>query len=175
MGEDGGAFMSLSLMANRSWIFKPFLFYTGYISNNSSFPKPLSREEEEKYLQLYAAGDEEARNILIERNLRLVAHMVKKYNNTGKDIDDLISIGTIGLIKAITTYDPSKGTRLATYAARCIDNAMLSKCYIAIYQKYQYVSRFHPNRFGLRFLVLNFFFVHEEPHLQFHKTLQRHP
>ncbi len=125
MGEDGGAFMSLFLMTNISWFFKPFLFYTGYVSNNSSFPEPLSKEDEEKYLQLYAKGDEEARNVLIERNLRLVAHMVKKYNNTGKDTDDLISIGTIGLIKAITTYDPTKGTRLATYAARCIDNEIL--------------------------------------------------
>src|SRR5690606_26420975 len=76
-------------------------------------------------LKLYAQGDENARNILIERNLRLVAHIVKKYNNTGKDTDDLISIGTIGLIKAISTYDRKKGTRLATYAARCIDNEIL--------------------------------------------------
>ncbi|HLR34847.1 MAG TPA: RNA polymerase sporulation sigma factor SigK [Tissierellales bacterium] len=117
--------MSLSLMTNLFCFFKPFLFYTGYISSNSSFPEPLSKEEEEKYLQLYAKGDEEARNVLIERNLRLVAHMVKKYNNTGKDTDDLISIGTIGLIKAIKTYDPTKGTRLATYSARCIDNEIL--------------------------------------------------
>lgn len=117
--------MSYCLMTRLSRFLKSFLFYTGYISSNSSFPKPLSREEEEKYLKLYAEGDEEARNILIERNLRLVAHMVKKYNNTGKDTEDLISIGTIGLIKAITTYDPTKGTRLATYAARCIDNEIL--------------------------------------------------
>jgi len=93
--------------------------------NSNSFPQPLTKEEEEKYLKLYAEGDEDARNILIERNLRLVAHIVKKYNNTGKDTDDLISIGTIGLIKAITTYDSSKGTRLATYAARCIENEIL--------------------------------------------------
>lgn len=106
-------------------LFKPFLMFTGYISSNNSFPKPLSRDEEEKYLKLYEEGNEEARNILIERNLRLVAHMVKKYSNTGKDIDDLISIGTIGLIKAISTYDRKKGTRLATYAARCIDNEIL--------------------------------------------------
>lgn len=93
--------------------------------NSNSFPQPLTKEEEEKYLKLYAEGDEDARSILIERNLRLVAHIVKKYNNTGKDTDDLISIGTIGLIKAITTYDSSKGTRLATYAARCIENEIL--------------------------------------------------
>lgn len=93
--------------------------------NSNSFPQPLTREEEEKYLELYSQGDEKARNILIERNLRLVAHIVKKYNNTGKETDDLISIGTIGLIKAISTYDSTKGTRLATYAARCIENEIL--------------------------------------------------
>ena len=93
--------------------------------NSNSFPQPLTREEEEKYLNLYSQGDEKARNILIERNLRLVAHIVKKYNNTGKETDDLISIGTIGLIKAISTYDSTKGTRLATYAARCIENEIL--------------------------------------------------
>ena len=104
---------------------KPFLMFTGYISSTNSFPKPLTKEEEEYYLQLYKKGDEKARNILIEKNLRLVAHIVKKYNNTGKDIDDLISIGTIGLIKAISTFDLNKGTRLATYAARCIENEIL--------------------------------------------------
>ncbi len=77
MGEDGGAFMGFCIVASISRFLKPFLFYTGYISNNSSFPKPLSKEEEEEYLNLYAKGDEEARNVLIERNLRLVAHMVK--------------------------------------------------------------------------------------------------
>lgn len=109
---------------------KPFVVLCGYMINSNSFPQPLSREEEERYLKLYAEGDENAKNILIERNLRLVAHIVKKYTNTGKDTDDLISIGTIGLIKAISTYDSKKGTRLATYAAKCIENAMLSKCYI---------------------------------------------
>lgn len=99
-----------------------FLFY---VSSSNSFPEPLTREEEEYYLKLYMEGDEKARNVLVERNLRLVAHIVKKYSNTGKDIDDLISIGTIGLIKAITTFDMNKGTRLATYAARCIENEIL--------------------------------------------------
>ncbi|MBU5426695.1 RNA polymerase sporulation sigma factor SigK [Tissierella pigra] len=108
-----------------SIISKPFVILCGYMINSNSFPKPLSREEEEKYLDLYAKGDENARNILIERNLRLVAHIVKKYNNTGKDTEDLISIGTIGLIKGISTYDPSKGVRLATYSARCIENEIL--------------------------------------------------
>ncbi|MCF6464159.1 RNA polymerase sporulation sigma factor SigK [Clostridium sp. Cult1] len=113
------------------WIFslgglmKPFLIFSGYVSNTNSFPRPLNKEEEAYYLKKCAAGDEKARNILIERNLRLVAHIVKKYNNTGKDIDDLISIGTIGLIKAISTFDINKGTRLATYAARCIENEIL--------------------------------------------------
>lgn len=108
-------------------LLKPTFLFIGYLSNNNSFPQPLSSDEEEKYLILYEQGDEEAKNILIERNLRLVAHIVKKYHNTGREIDDLISIGTIGLIKAITTFDRNKGTRLATYAARCIDNEILMK------------------------------------------------
>lgn len=106
-------------------IFKPFIILCGYIISSNSFPQPLSKEDEKKYLELYYEGDETAKKVLIERNLRLVAHIVKKYNNTGKDLDDLISIGTIGLIKGINTYDPSKGTRLATYAARCIENEIL--------------------------------------------------
>ena len=91
-----------------------------------SFPKPLSEEEERRYLALAAAGDLEARNILIERNLRLVAHIMKKYYAQTADQEDLISIGTIGLIKGVTTFDPSKGARLATYAARCVENAILT-------------------------------------------------
>lgn len=102
-----------------------FFFMLGYVSTPNSFPQPLSPEEELKYLEMYKHGNEEARNILIERNLRLVAHIVKKYSSFGSDSDDLISIGTIGLIKAITTFDPNKGTRLATYAARCIENEIL--------------------------------------------------
>jgi RNA polymerase sporulation-specific sigma factor len=90
-----------------------------------SFPKPLTAEEEQKYLFDYLNGDEDAKNILVERNLRLVAHMVKKYSNHMKDNEDMISVGTIGLIKAITSFKPDKGTRLATYAARCIDNEIL--------------------------------------------------
>lgn len=99
-------------------------FLIGYVSNGNSFPQPLSHEEELEYLVKYKNGSEEARNILIERNLRLVAHIVKKYNSSGYDSDDLISIGTIGLIKAISTFDQSKGARLATYAVRCIENAI---------------------------------------------------
>lgn len=90
-----------------------------------SFPKPLSAKEETEILDQCKLGIKEARDTLIERNLRLVAHIVKKYNSAEKDIDDLISIGTIGLIKAIDTFDASKGIRLATYASRCIDNELL--------------------------------------------------
>ena len=100
------------------------MLVASYISN-SVFPQPLSSGEEAKLLERMAAGDREARNILVERNLRLVAHIVKKFDNTGEDADDLISIGTIGLIKAINTFDRSKQTRLATYAARCIENEIL--------------------------------------------------
>lgn len=90
-----------------------------------SFPKPLTAEEEQYYLSRVAQGDMEARNILVERNLRLVAHILKKYYASADDQDDLISIGTIGLIKAISTFDGSKGARLATYAGRCIQNEIL--------------------------------------------------
>lgn len=91
-----------------------------------SFPKPLTAEEEREYLNRSAQGDLEARNILIERNLRLVAHIMKKYYAAVSDQEDLISIGTIGLIKAVSTFDASKGARLATYAARCVENAILT-------------------------------------------------
>ena len=90
-----------------------------------SFPKPLTPQEESYYLKLSAQGDLEARNILIERNLRLIAHIMKKYYAQTADQEDLISIGTIGLIKGITTFDPDKGARLATYAARCVENEIL--------------------------------------------------
>ena len=93
----------------------------------NSFPKPLSAEEERHYLALSAQGDLAARNVLIERNLRLVAHIMKKYYSQSADQEDLLSIGTIGLIKGISTFDPSKGARLATYAARCVENAILSQ------------------------------------------------
>ena len=90
-----------------------------------SFPRPLSQKEEREYLERAAAGDLSARNILIERNLRLVAHIMKKYYTQAADQEDLLSIGTIGLIKAIETFDRSKGARLATYAARCVENEIL--------------------------------------------------
>ena len=92
---------------------------------SGSFPKPLSSKEEKEYLERFAKGDINARNILIERNLRLVAHIIKKYYTAAQEQDDFISIGTISLIKGISTFKPSKGTRLATYAARCIENEIL--------------------------------------------------
>lgn len=101
------------------------VFLLGYISNNNLFPEPLSAEEEREYLEQMKQGKEEARNILIERNLRLVAHVCKKYSTARVEQDDLISIGTIGLIKGINSFEASKGVRLATYAARCIDNEIL--------------------------------------------------
>ena len=103
-------------------LFDNFLFLILYISNGSTFPKPLSPSEEEYYLQKYHEGDQSARDVLIERNLRLVAHVIKKYYANYTDQDDLISIGTIGLIKGISSYKSCKGTKLATYAARCIEN-----------------------------------------------------
>jgi len=104
---------------------KSAVIVLGYIQGNSLFPEPLSPEEEGEYIEKMKLGDEEARNILIERNLRLVAHISKKYSTTNIDQDDLISIGSIGLIKAINSFDNSKNIRLATYAARCIDNEIL--------------------------------------------------
>ena len=94
--------------------------------DTGSFPRPLTAKEEQMYLERAAKGDISARNVLIERNLRLVAHIMKKYYTQTSDQEDLISIGTIGLIKGISTYDGKKGTRLATYAARCVENAILS-------------------------------------------------
>lgn len=90
-----------------------------------TFQKPLTLEEEMFYLQEYKKGDLKAKDVLIERNLRLVAHVIKKYQGIEEELDDLISIGTVGLIKAVMTYDPEKGSRLATYAVRCIDNELL--------------------------------------------------
>lgn len=106
------------------WLMLSGLMYSLQLSTGS-FPKPLTQQEETRYLELAAQGDLEARNILIERNLRLVAHIMKKYYAQASDQEDLISIGTIGLIKGITTFDPSKGARLATYAARCVENEIL--------------------------------------------------
>lgn len=100
-------------------------FLLSYISGSNTFPDPLTAEEERFYVARYKEGDLDAKNILIEHNLRLVAHIAKKYTGSSEDSEDIISIGTIGLIKGINSYDPSKGTRLATYAARCVDNEIL--------------------------------------------------
>ncbi|MGE5485117.1 MAG: RNA polymerase sporulation sigma factor SigK [Ignavibacteriales bacterium] len=100
-------------------------FLTSYVNSSNTFPQPLSEEEEARHLRLLEKGDPHARNVLIERNLRLVAHIVKKFDNCVEDPEDLISIGTVGLIKAISTFNQGKGTRLATYAARCIENEIL--------------------------------------------------
>ncbi len=100
------------------------VFFTGTIGTKNSFPKPLSKEEEEKYLALVAQGDKEAKDILVKHNMRLVAHIVKKYAGAA-ETDDLISVGSIGLIKAIGTYQSGHGTALATYTARCIENEIL--------------------------------------------------
>ena len=126
----GGAFMFTALYGGIGILgflefLKSAVFLVGYISNNQLFPEPLSTEEEKKCLERMSNGDEEAKNILIERNLRLVAHICKKYSSTNIEQDDLISIGTIGLIKGINSFEPSKGVRLATYVARCIDNEIL--------------------------------------------------
>lgn len=100
-------------------------YLVSYISSRKAFPKPLKAEEEKECLAQLARGDGRARNQLIEHNLRLVAHIAKKYENSGLDQDDLISIGSIGLIKAIKTFNPNKRAQLATYAARCIENEIL--------------------------------------------------
>ncbi|MEG2918490.1 MAG: sigma-70 family RNA polymerase sigma factor, partial [Clostridium sp.] len=111
-----------------SWLLNiigEYALLTGYVSGNNSFQKPLTEIEERECLQKLEAGDPEAKRVLVERNLRLVAHIVKKYSFPGKEVDDLISIGTVGLIKAIDSFDMEKGTKLATYAARCIENEIL--------------------------------------------------
>ena len=106
-------------------LFAKTLLFSLRLSVVLSLPKPLSAAEEREYLRRYAQGDQEARDVLIERNLRLVAHIIKKYYTQSADQEDLISIGTIGLIKGISSFDPEKGARLATYAARCIENEIL--------------------------------------------------
>lgn len=105
-------------------LLKNLIIFSSYVSQKSSFPKPLSKEKETEYLQKSANGDADAKEILVKHNLRLVAHIAKKYSNYG-DNEELISIGSIGLIKAIESYKPDKGTQLATYASRCIENEIL--------------------------------------------------
>ena len=123
-------------MLTAAWLMLSTLIYSLQLQAGS-FPKTLSKEEEVYYLDLASKGNLEARNVLIERNLRLVAHIMKKYYAQTADQEDLISIGTIGLIKGISTFDASKGARLATYAARCVENAILSPTTLR-------VSTLHP-------------------------------
>lgn len=122
-------YMSISLILASLLLSNPLVLLSSYVSTGNSFPQPLSDTEEAHYLSLYEEGNQEekqeAKNVLVERNLRLVAHIAKKYANTGKNPDDLISIGTIGLIKSVNTYNRSKSVRLATYAAKCIENEIL--------------------------------------------------
>lgn len=106
-------------------ISKGMLFFALHIKSTGSFPPALSAKEEKKYLEAFKNGDINAKNVLIEHNLRLIAHIVKKYHPTGEDQEDLISIGTIGLIKAVNTFDPDKGIKLVTYASKCIENEIL--------------------------------------------------
>ncbi|MCH5157779.1 MAG: RNA polymerase sporulation sigma factor SigK [Clostridiales bacterium] len=117
-------------------------FFTSFVNNNGSFPKPLSPDEEREYLQKYRNGDKAAYDVLVRHNLRLVAHIVKKYSNAG-EADDLISVGSIGLIKGIETFEFGKGCQLTTYAAKCIENEILM--YIRANKKHrQTVSLYEP-------------------------------
>lgn len=113
------------------------LFFSGLVNDKSAFPKPLSKQEEEAYFQKFWQGDLQAKDILIRHNLRLVAHVVKKYNGAA-EADDLISCGTIGLIKAINSFKPDKGTQISTYASRCIENEVLM--FLRVTKKHQQVG-----------------------------------
>ena len=115
------------------------IFMVGYISSNNLFPEPLSSEEEKIYLDKFENGDQEAKNVLIERNLRLVAHISKKYTSSAIPIDDLISIGTIGLIKGINSYNFKKGIKLSTYISRCIEYAIIT-CWKTEWQLVNYLK-----------------------------------
>lgn len=120
-----GGDLSLSgILSVLALLIKEALFFVSYVKNHA-FPQPLPPDEEAKYIEEMQNGNETARNKLIEHNLRLVAHIVKKFENTGEDMEDLISIGTIGLIKGVESFSTNKGTKLATYAARCIENEIL--------------------------------------------------
>ena len=109
------------------WLFRDALFFFGMVSGRGSFPRPLSREEENRCIAAMQAGDEGARQKLIEHNLRLVSHIVRRYTVPGCSMDDLVSVGSLGLIKAVDTFKPETGSQLSSYAARCIENAILSQ------------------------------------------------
>ena len=128
------------------------MFTVGYIANNNLFPETLSQEEEKKYIQMMDDGNEEAKNILIEHNLRLVAHVCKKYSNSNVDQDDLISIGSIGLIKGINSFNAKKNIKLSTYISKCIDNVIFT-----------YWKSMH--HLFLTFLKLNLIFLFLKHHL----------
>ncbi len=136
-----------------------------------SFPKPLTASEESYYLQKYTEGDLEAKHILIERNLRLVAHVVKKYQHLDEDPEDLLSIGTIGLIKAVVTFNPQKGNRLATYAVRCIENAILSQTL----HSFRLVTPVFPNRQQFSFSILPMILIRLAHHTKQHRKLRQQP
>ena len=108
------------------WLLKDALFFFGVVAGKSSFPRPLSREEEQRAIAAMREGDAIARQKLIEHNLRLVSHIVRKYTVPGFTSEDLVSVGALGLVKAVDTYKPNSGTQLSSYAARCIENAMPS-------------------------------------------------
>ncbi len=120
--------MLISFFTN---ILSHILFLFGYISNNNLFPEPLSKTEEEYYIRKYFEGNKEAKNKLIEHNLRLVAHIAKRYASNEQEMEDYISIGTIGLIKAIDSFSPDKNFKISTYASKCIDNAIFT-CWKAV-------------------------------------------
>ena len=136
------------------------LFFTLRLSGGGgSFPRPLKPEEEKRYLEWCAAGDLEARNVLVEHNLRLVAHIVKKYYAQTGDQDDLISIGTIGLIKGISTFKADKNVRLATYASRCIENAILTQMRLWLEINFPRVKKNRNGVFWHRFPRICTYFV----------------
>ena len=114
------------LSAFFGFVLSHLLFFVLHVTGSGSFPRPLSAQEEKEYLERFRQGDLEARSKLIEHNRRLVAHIIKKYYSNINDQDDLVSIGTIGLIKAVNTFDASKGIRLSSYAARCIEKPIPS-------------------------------------------------
>jgi RNA polymerase sporulation-specific sigma factor len=124
--KNGGSVMKLVVVLNHLISkLKIFVKSVYYIGGNDALPPPLSKEEEDELVQRLVEGDEGVRSILIERNLRLVVYIARKFENTGIGVEDLISVGTIGLIKAVNTFDPGKKIKLATYASRCIENEIL--------------------------------------------------
>lgn len=139
--------MVFDLLSN---LFQNFLFYALHLTQSGSFPKPLPAKEEQAYLLRVKHGDTKAADILIEHNLRLVAHIIKKYYSNYKDQEDLISIGTIGLIKAVSTFNCEKGARFATYASKCIENVILTQRLYSISNRETVTPRLCAGRSGNR-------------------------